>query len=193
MKRYCLALDLKNDPTLIAEYEVYHRKIWPEIEKSIKDSGIDNMEIYRTGNRLFMIMETKDDFSFENKNIKTEAISWNLENEVNDLMRFDIGVYPLPFEQWVYGKSGLKALQYMALGIPTIATAIGANYRIINHGKNGFLVEKNDIQKWVEYILHIINDIDFARELGKNARKTVLEKFSVEANKEIYLNVLKSV
>ncbi len=133
------------------------------------------------------------DFSFENKNIPVEAISWDLENEVKELTRFDIGVYPLPFEQWVYGKSGLKALQYMALGIPTIATAIGANYRIIKHGENGFLVEKNDVQKWVEYILQIINDIDLAREIGKNARKTVLENFSVEANKEIYLNVIKSV
>ncbi len=67
MKRFCLALDLKDDPALIAEYEQYHKKIWPEIEKSIKDSGIERMEIYRTGNRLFMIMETRDDFSFDAK------------------------------------------------------------------------------------------------------------------------------
>ncbi|MEI9945747.1 MAG: L-rhamnose mutarotase [Chitinophagaceae bacterium] len=67
MKRYCLALDLKDDDKLIAEYETYHKIIWPEVEKSIKESGIEQMEIYRTGNRLFMIMETKDDFSFEKK------------------------------------------------------------------------------------------------------------------------------
>lgn len=67
MKRFCLALDLKDDPALIAEYENYHRDVWPEIRRSISDSGITNMEIYRTGNRLFMIMETRDDFSFENK------------------------------------------------------------------------------------------------------------------------------
>ena len=66
-KRFCLALDLKNDTALIAEYEEYHRNVWPEILKSIKDSGIEQMEIYRTGNRLFMIMETKADFSFEKK------------------------------------------------------------------------------------------------------------------------------
>lgn len=132
-------------------------------------------------------------FSFKNKNIPIESIPWDLENEVKELMRFDIGVYPLPFEQWVYGKSGLKALQYMALGIPTIATSIGANYRIIKHGENGFLVEKNEIQKWVEYILLIINNIDLAREIGNNARKTVLENFSVRANREKYLNVIKSV
>lgn len=67
MKKYLLALDLKNDPVLIAEYEVYHKNVWPEILKSIKDSGIINMEIFRTGNRLMMIMETTDDFSFESK------------------------------------------------------------------------------------------------------------------------------
>lgn len=67
MKRYCLALDLKDDPVLISEYEAYHKKIWPEIELSIRKSGILNMEIYRQGNRLFMIMETADDFSFERK------------------------------------------------------------------------------------------------------------------------------
>jgi L-rhamnose mutarotase len=67
MKRYCLALDLKDDPQLISEYEEYHRDVWPEIKKSIWDSGIANMEIYRFGNRLFMIMETDDTFTFENK------------------------------------------------------------------------------------------------------------------------------
>jgi L-rhamnose mutarotase len=67
MKRYCLALDLKDDELLIAEYEDHHKKIWPEILRSIKNSGIHDMEIYRINNRLFMIMETNDDFSFERK------------------------------------------------------------------------------------------------------------------------------
>jgi len=67
MKRYCLALDLKNDPSLISEYEEWHRKVWPEIEKSIRDSGIINLEIYRVGDRMFMIMEADDSFTFEKK------------------------------------------------------------------------------------------------------------------------------
>ena len=66
-KKYCLALDLKDDEQLIARYEAYHKNVWKEIIDSIKNSGIENMEIYRTGNRLFMIMETADDFSFEKK------------------------------------------------------------------------------------------------------------------------------
>ena len=67
MKRYCLAVDLKDDPALIAKYEEYHQAIKPEILASIRDAGITGMDIYRTGNRLFMIMETTDDFSFEAK------------------------------------------------------------------------------------------------------------------------------
>ncbi len=67
MKRHCLALDLKNDEALIAKYEEYHREVWPEVLNSLQDSGIVHMEIYRVGNRLFMIIEVEDSFSFEKK------------------------------------------------------------------------------------------------------------------------------
>jgi L-rhamnose mutarotase len=66
-KRYCLTLDLKNDPKLIAEYKRHHEKIWPEITTSIKDAGIVNLEIYLLGTRMFMIMEVNEQFSFEAK------------------------------------------------------------------------------------------------------------------------------
>lgn len=88
MKKYVLALDLKNDPKLIAEYEAYHQKVWPEILKSISDSGITALEIYRTGNRLMMMMETLPEFSFEQKgemdaqNPKVqewESLMWNYQ------------------------------------------------------------------------------------------------------------------
>ena len=66
-RRYCLTLDLKNDPALIAEYKRYHEKVWPEITRSIRDSGIEDMEIYLLGTRMFMIMEVDERFSFEKK------------------------------------------------------------------------------------------------------------------------------
>jgi L-rhamnose mutarotase len=69
MKRYCLALDLKDDPELINRYEEYHKAVWPEIVESIKESGIEEMEIYRFSNRLFMIMEVNEKFSFEKKQL----------------------------------------------------------------------------------------------------------------------------
>lgn len=67
MNRYCLALDLKDDPTLIESYEQWHMNVWPEIEKSISDAGIINLEIYRVSNRLFMILEVDESFTFERK------------------------------------------------------------------------------------------------------------------------------
>jgi L-rhamnose mutarotase len=66
-RRYCLTLDLKNDPALIAEYKRYHEQIWPEIAASLRDSGIQDAEIYLLGTRLFMILEVDDHFSFEAK------------------------------------------------------------------------------------------------------------------------------
>jgi L-rhamnose mutarotase len=66
-RRYCLTLDLKNEPELIAEYRRHHQRVWPEITKSIHDAGIDDMEIYLLGTRMFMIMEVSEKFSFSGK------------------------------------------------------------------------------------------------------------------------------
>ena len=91
MDRYCLTLDLKDDPTLIAEYEAWHQKVWPEIIHSIRSSGIENMQIYRFANRLFMIMEVNKKFSFEKKrtadagNAKVqewEELMWNYQQAI---------------------------------------------------------------------------------------------------------------
>lgn len=104
MKRYCLALDLKDDPKLIAEYEKYHEKIWPEIEQSLRSGGIKEMEIYRVSNRLFMIMEVDDDFSLEQKvnadrnNPKTqewETLMWKYQQALP---------FAKPGEKWVLMK-----------------------------------------------------------------------------------------
>jgi len=67
MKKYTLALDLKEDPKLIEEYKKYHENVWPEIEASILNSGIESMEIYLVSNRLFMIMEVEESFTFDRK------------------------------------------------------------------------------------------------------------------------------
>ena len=75
MKKYCLALDLIDKPEMIAAYEAYHKAVWPEIIASIKNAGIAEMEIYRTGNRLFMTIEAADDFSFEKKTAMDAADS----------------------------------------------------------------------------------------------------------------------
>ncbi len=101
MNKYCLALDLVDDPVLIKEYENWHIGGWPEIKKSITDSGITDMEIYRTGNRLFMIIETDDSFSFERKS-KMDASNPKVQEWETLMLRFQ---KPLPWardgEKWV--------------------------------------------------------------------------------------------
>ena len=101
MKRFCLALDLKDDSQLIAEYEQYHANVWPEIKTSILESGIINMEIYRTGNRLFMIMETNDDFSFDNKS-RMDAANDKVQEWEKLMWKFQ---QPMPWakqgEKWI--------------------------------------------------------------------------------------------
>jgi L-rhamnose mutarotase len=88
MQRHCLTLDLKNDPRLISEYEAYHRAVWPDIIKSIRDAGVRNLEIYRFDNRLCMILEADDQFTFEKKSAmdsanqtvqKWEALMWTYQ------------------------------------------------------------------------------------------------------------------
>ena len=88
MKRHCLALDLVDDEKLIQAYENHHKEVWPEIIRSIKESGIQDMQIYRVANRMFMIIEVDDDFSFKKKaeidvkypeNKKWEELMWNYQ------------------------------------------------------------------------------------------------------------------
>lgn len=91
MRRYTFTLDLINDPAKIAEYEEIHKAIWPEIRESIIDAGILNMEMYRFENRMFMIMDVNDSFTFENKNKidsereivhKWESFMWSFQQAV---------------------------------------------------------------------------------------------------------------
>jgi glycosyltransferase involved in cell wall biosynthesis len=104
----------------------------------------------------------------------------------------DIGLYPLPLdEEWVYGKSGLKALQYMALGLPVVATAIGANFRIIENGESGYLVTAED--EWLEKLRELINTPALRKTIGMKARERVEKYYSVKANEPVYLNILNKV
>ena len=102
-KKYCLALDLKDEPDLIAEYKQYHApgNVWPEITKSIKDAGIVDMEIYNTGNRLFMIMEVDESFDPEKK-ARMDASNPNVQQWENLMMKFQqLLPWATDGEKWV--------------------------------------------------------------------------------------------
>jgi glycosyltransferase involved in cell wall biosynthesis len=111
--------------------------------------------------------------------VDTEAVQWRSESEIDDLQPIDIGLMPLPDEDWTKGKCGLKALQYMALGIPTICSPVGVNSTIIQDGVNGFLA--GDKADWIEKIKQLIHSADLRRELGRAGRETVESKYSAKA------------
>ena len=101
MQRYCLALDLKDDPAIIADYERYHQQVWPETIQSIKSSGITVLDIYRTGNRLFMIMEATDQYSPTEK-AKADAANPKVQEWETLMWKFQQGLpWAKPGEKWV--------------------------------------------------------------------------------------------
>ena len=105
MKRFCLSLDLRADPALIAEYIEYHREGWPEIHESIRDAGVLDMQLYELGGRLFMIMDTEDGFSFERKAAMDKANPRVQEWEALMARFQDVGAEADPSGKWkVMGK-----------------------------------------------------------------------------------------
>ncbi len=131
-------------------------------------------------------------FQFHMEGVSYEYLDWNKEEEARQLQGMDIGVYPLPMDAWVMGKSGLKALTYMTFGLPVVATNVGAAInRVITDKENGFLVKTEN--EWLEKLKFLIDHPEERRRIGENARQTVLDKFSIEANKPVYLGILNSL
>jgi len=122
--------------------------------------------------------------------VPSEWIAWNSDTEVKDLHNMDIGVYPMTQDEWSLGKSGLKALTYMSIAIPAVATAWGANFRIIDQDINGFLVK--DHKEWVDTLLKLIDSKDLREKIGKAGRTKVVQEFSVNANKVKYLRAFEN-
>jgi len=181
-KKYLPVNNYKNDHQIVLGWSGSHStsKYLYLLQDVLKD-------LAKQYNYKLLVM---GDASFRIEGVNVEAFEWNESIEINTLQRFDIGLYPLPDEEWVYGKSGLKAIQYMALGIPTIATAIGTNFRIIENGINGFLINPNDWKSWALKIEYLILNPESRKEIGSEARKKIVVQYSLEANKEKYLQVL---
>ncbi|MBT5551913.1 MAG: glycosyltransferase family 4 protein [Nitrospina sp.] len=127
-------------------------------------------------------------FEYEFPGMDLEVIQWTKENEVRDMQGIDIGVYPLFQNEWVLGKSGLKAIQYMAFGLPVVATNVGTTPIIIQNLANGCLVKTEE--EWVNTLESLINNPDLRLKLGKAARETVLHKYSQDVIKLQYLSIL---
>ena len=117
--------------------------------------------------------------------IRVVGMPWRKDTELKDLGGMDIGIMPLPDDEWARGKCGLKGLQYMALGIPAIMSPVGVNSEIIRDGVNGHLATTTE--EWVDRLSRLIDNTEARHAMGLEARRTVEEHYSVHAWRSRYL------
>lgn len=129
--------------------------------------------------------------NYDLKGVNTEVMQWRPESEIDDLGAIDIGLMPLPDEEWSRGKCGLKALQYMALGIPTVCSPVGVNSTIIQNGENGFIAGSRD--EWVAVLKKLLHDAELRRRVGRAGRATVEKGYSAKSQAPRVLEVFESV
>lgn len=133
--------------------------------------------------RFIVIADQKPEMNLKS----LDFIPWSKESEISDLSKINIGIMPLPDDDWSKGKCGFKALQYMALEIPTIASPVGVNTIIIDHGKNGFLCSSRE--EWVSALETLIQDEALRKSFGKNGRQKIIDQFSVTSNASTFLSL----
>jgi glycosyltransferase involved in cell wall biosynthesis len=126
--------------------------------------------------------------SYELPGIAVRAQRWQPQTEVEDLQQFDVGIMPLPDEDWARGKCGLKALQYMAVGVPAVCSPVGVNCDIIQDGQNGFLAATEE--EWVEKLSLLVKDKNLWQRLRQTGRRTVEEHYSAQVQAPQLLKVL---
>ncbi|MDD5652713.1 MAG: glycosyltransferase family 4 protein [Candidatus Omnitrophica bacterium] len=113
---------------------------------------------------------------------------WSLENEIADLQSFDVGIMPLIDNEWAKGKCAFKAIQYMSVGIPVVASRVGMNTEVIQDGVNGYLVDNQ--KEWIEKLSMLIENTALRQAMGNAGRKTVEEKYAVEVNAKQFLRII---
>jgi glycosyltransferase involved in cell wall biosynthesis len=123
--------------------------------------------------------------------VEVEAMSWRSESELEDLSAIDIGVMPLPDDRWSKGKCGLKALQFMALGVPTVCSPVGVNTEIIQDDQNGLIASTED--EWVEKLTRLLRSQELRQRLGEAGRVTVEQKYSAKAQAPRVYEIFESV
>lgn len=126
----------------------------------------------------------------EIEGVEIENITWSKDTDLKEMEKIDIGLYPVPRDEWVLGKGAGKALRYMGMGIPTVCTNYGTASEIIENEKTGFLVDTEE--EWIEVLSKLAENEKLREKIGLAGRKVVEEKYSVEANKDKMLNAILS-
>ena len=123
--------------------------------------------------------------------VVTDQPAWRLDREVELFNTCDIGVYPLADDEWSRGKCGFKAIEFMACGVPVVASAVGVNREIVKDGVNGFLASTDD--EWIEKLGRLLSDRDLRRRLGEAGRRTIDERYSLRVHAPALAATLRDV
>jgi glycosyltransferase involved in cell wall biosynthesis len=122
--------------------------------------------------------------------VPREILPWSEETEVGDIHTFDVGIMPVVDEPWAWGKCGLKLIQYMACGLPVVASPVGVNRQIVEPGVNGFLA--NTHEEWVNALTTLRDQPTLAAEMGNAGRRKVEAQYSLQVAGPVLASILKS-
>jgi glycosyltransferase involved in cell wall biosynthesis len=128
------------------------------------------------------------DGDYRNERLGLRGTPWREATEIEDLCDVDIGLMPLPDDEWAKGKCGLKALQFMALELPVVTSPIGVNTEIVQDGVNGYLARSEN--EWFDRLSELIESAELRRDIGRAARRTVVDGYSVVSQRDRYLSLL---
>jgi glycosyltransferase involved in cell wall biosynthesis len=118
-----------------------------------------------------------------------EFVPWRIDTEIDDLLRFHVGLMPLPDDPWAQGKCGFKALQYLALGIPALVSPVGVNSEIVEHGVEGYHCTTDE--DWYACISKLLTDAELRTRMGQAGRQKVVDHYSVRSNCENFLSLFR--
>lgn len=129
-------------------------------------------------------------FSYDLPGVDLEVLTWSRADEVAQMQRLDIGVYPLPDDDWVLGKAGLKVIQYMAFGVPSVSSAVGTATLQVADGVDGFLVDSDE--QWLAVLERLCRDSELRQRIGRAGREIAVTRYSRQATSGQYLAVLRA-
>ncbi len=134
----------------------------------------------------YLIISNKDP---QLKNVEYSFKSWNLQTEISDLLQMNVGLMPLYNSEVEMGKCGFKAIQYMSLGIPVVASPVGLNCQLIENNQTGFLA--NSEEEWFACLEKLILNKELRIKIGRASQKFIIENYSVLATSDLFLNLFK--
>ena len=147
--------------------------------------------LQRLAQRVRFKLRVISNFDYALPDVDLEVIRWTKEKEVEDMQAIDIGLYPLPRDDWVLGKAGLKVIQYMAFGIPSVSSDVGTATLQVRHGETGYLAETEE--DWLSTLEMLVRDAGLRARIGAAAREEAVRRYSRQAVAGQYRAVLDRV